>query len=224
VARDDCRLQVGLPDPVATESEIPRSAHAAGKAAPPHRWAARALPRTAAARGYSGRAPRGLPAWESRGRRWACDSSGSAARLDPDLAPPALRPRLRGIPSERVFAAATVDCRRCGGPGSVGFASGSGSPGAGDGALGGGLARWSWLHRVGGDLLDDLTGVSDAAWTSRSFQLPAALAVPCGSRWVASGLPDADAPSALVLEGLAPDFATTSGDGIFNFAFVFHID
>ena len=34
----------------------------------------------------------------------------------------------------------------------------------------------------------------------------------------------ADAPSALVLEGLAPDFATTSGDDIFNFAFVFHID
>ena len=32
------------------------------------------------------------------------------------------------------------------------------------------------------------------------------------------------APSALVLEGLAPDFATTSGDDIFNFAFVFHID
>ena len=32
------------------------------------------------------------------------------------------------------------------------------------------------------------------------------------------------APSALVLEGLAPDFATTSGDAIFNFAFVFHID
>jgi len=28
----------------------------------------------------------------------------------------------------------------------------------------------------------------------------------------------------LVLEGLAPDFATTSGDDIFNFAFVFHID
>ena len=34
----------------------------------------------------------------------------------------------------------------------------------------------------------------------------------------------ADAPSALVLEGLAPDFATTSDDDIFNFAFVFHID
>jgi hypothetical protein len=34
----------------------------------------------------------------------------------------------------------------------------------------------------------------------------------------------ADAPSALVLEGLVLDFATTSGDGIFNFAFVFHID
>ena len=34
----------------------------------------------------------------------------------------------------------------------------------------------------------------------------------------------ADAPSALVLEGLALDFATTSGDDIFNFAFVFHID
>ena len=33
-----------------------------------------------------------------------------------------------------------------------------------------------------------------------------------------------DAPSALVLEGLAPDFTTTSGDDIFNFAFVFHID
>jgi len=32
------------------------------------------------------------------------------------------------------------------------------------------------------------------------------------------------APSALVLEGLAPDFATTSGDDIFNFVFVFHID
>ena len=141
MARDDCRLQVGLPDPVATESEIPRSAHAAGKAAPPRRWAARALPRTAAARGYSGRAPRGLPAWESRGRRRACDSSGSAARLDPDLAPPALRPRLRGIPSERVFATATAGCRWCGDPGSAGFASGSGSPGAGDGALGGGLAQ-----------------------------------------------------------------------------------
>lgn len=142
MARDGCRLQVGLPDPVATESEVPRSAPAAGKAAPPRRWAARARPRTAAAAtGYSGRAPRGLPAWESRGRRRACDSSGSAARLDPDLAPPALRPRLRGIPSERVFAAATAGCRRCGGPGSAGFASGSGSPGAGDGALGGGLAR-----------------------------------------------------------------------------------
>ena len=36
--------------------------------------------------------------------------------------------------------------------------------------------------------------------------------------------PSAIAPSALVLEGLAPDFATTSGDDIFNFAFVFHID
>ena len=34
----------------------------------------------------------------------------------------------------------------------------------------------------------------------------------------------ADAPSALVLEGLALDFATTSGDDIFNFAFIFHID
>ena len=33
----------------------------------------------------------------------------------------------------------------------------------------------------------------------------------------------ADAPSALALEGLAPDFATTSSDDIFNFAFVFHI-
>ena len=33
-----------------------------------------------------------------------------------------------------------------------------------------------------------------------------------------------DVPSALVLERLAPDFATTSGDDIFNFAFVFHID
>ena len=32
VARDGCRLQVGLPDPVATESEVPRSAPAAGKA------------------------------------------------------------------------------------------------------------------------------------------------------------------------------------------------
>jgi len=32
------------------------------------------------------------------------------------------------------------------------------------------------------------------------------------------------APLALVLEGLAPDFATTSGHDIFNFAFVFHID
>ena len=72
--------------------------------------------------------------------------------------------------------------------------------------------------------MGDLTDVSDAAWRSRSSQRPAALAVPCGSRWVASGLPDADAPSALVLEGLAPDFATTSGDDIFNFAFVFHID
>ena len=60
---------------------------------------------------------------------------------DPDLASPALRSRLRGIPSKRVFAAATAGCRRCGGPGSAGFASGSGSPGAGDGALGGGLAR-----------------------------------------------------------------------------------
>ena len=35
VARDGCRLQVGLPDPVATESEVPRSAPAAGKAALP---------------------------------------------------------------------------------------------------------------------------------------------------------------------------------------------
>ena len=34
----------------------------------------------------------------------------------------------------------------------------------------------------------------------------------------------ADMPSALVLEELAPDFATTSGDDIFNFAFIFHID
>ena len=34
----------------------------------------------------------------------------------------------------------------------------------------------------------------------------------------------ADAPLALVLEGLAPDFANISGDDIFNFAFVFHID
>ena len=34
----------------------------------------------------------------------------------------------------------------------------------------------------------------------------------------------ANAPSVLVLEGLAPDFTTTSGDDIFNFAFVFHID
>jgi len=111
VARDGCRLQVGLPDPVATESEVPCSAPAAGKAALPHRWAGRARPRTSAAvaaRGYSGRVPRGLPAWESHGRRRACDSSGFAARLDPDLAPPALRPRLRGIPSERVFAAATA--------------------------------------------------------------------------------------------------------------------
>ena len=33
-----------------------------------------------------------------------------------------------------------------------------------------------------------------------------------------------DAASALVLEGLAPDFATISGDDIFNFVFVFHID
>ena len=72
--------------------------------------------------------------------------------------------------------------------------------------------------------MGDLIGVSDTAWRSRSSQRPVALAVPCGSRWVASGLPDADAPSALVLEGLAPDFATTSGDDIFNFAFVFHID
>ena len=32
------------------------------------------------------------------------------------------------------------------------------------------------------------------------------------------------APSALLLEGLALDFATTSGDDIFIFAFVFHID
>ena len=144
MACDGCRLQVGLPDPVATESDVPCSAPAAGKAALPRHWAARARPRTAAAAaatGYSGRAPRGLLAWESSGRRPACDSSGSAARLDPDLAPPALRPRLRGIPSERVFAAATAGCRRCGGPGSAGFASGSGNPGAGDGALGGGLAR-----------------------------------------------------------------------------------
>ena len=36
--------------------------------------------------------------------------------------------------------------------------------------------------------------------------------------------PSTVAPSALVLEGLAPDFATTSGDDIFNFAFVFYID
>ena len=34
----------------------------------------------------------------------------------------------------------------------------------------------------------------------------------------------ADASSALVLEGLAPDFITTSSDDIFNFVFVFHID
>ena len=32
------------------------------------------------------------------------------------------------------------------------------------------------------------------------------------------------APLALVLEGLVPDFATISGDDIFNFGFVFHID
>ena len=32
------------------------------------------------------------------------------------------------------------------------------------------------------------------------------------------------APSVLVLEGLAPNFATISGDDILNFAFVFHID
>ena len=57
-------------------------------------------------------------------------------------------------------------------------------------------AWWRWLHRVGGDLLGDLTGVSDAAWRSRSSQRLAALAVPCGSRWVASGLPDADLTSA----------------------------
>ena len=42
-------------------------------------------------------------------------------------------------------------------------------------------AWWRWLHRVGGDLLGDLTGVSDAAWRSRSSQRPAALAVLCGS-------------------------------------------
>ena len=42
-------------------------------------------------------------------------------------------------------------------------------------------AWWRWLHGVGGDLLGDLTGVSDAAWRSRSSQRPAALAVPCGS-------------------------------------------
>ena len=34
----------------------------------------------------------------------------------------------------------------------------------------------------------------------------------------------ADAPSALVLKRLATDFATTFGDDIFNFSFVFHID
>ena len=44
--------------------------------------------------------------------------------------------------------------------------------------------------------MGDLSGVSDAAWMSCSSQRPAALAVPCGSRWVASGLPDADLTSA----------------------------
>jgi len=95
----------------------------------------------------------GPPARDRGRRRRACDSSGSAARLDPDLAPPALRPRLRGILSERVFAAATASCRRCGGPGSAGFASGSGIPGARDGALGGGLARKA-LRRGGADFTE----------------------------------------------------------------------
>ena len=67
---------------------------------------------------------------------------------DPDLALPALRSRLRGIPSERVFAAATAGYHRCGGPGSAGFAFGSGNPEVGDGALGGGLARKA-LRRAG---------------------------------------------------------------------------
>ena len=57
-------------------------------------------------------------------------------------------------------------------------------------------AWWRWLHGVGGDLLGDLTGVSDAAWRSRSSQRPAALAVLCGSRWVDSGPPDANLTSA----------------------------
>jgi len=196
------------------------------------------------ATGYSGRAPRGLPAWESRDWRRACDSSGSAARLDPDLAPPALRPRLRGIPSERVFAAATVGCRRCGGPGSAGFASGSGSPGAGDGALGGGLARKA-LRRGGAGF----TELEVTSWViSPAFPtLHGGLVLPSArllwqfrvvhDGWLRGpgcrsdvGLASsgdsssAVAPSALVLEGLAPDFATTSGDDIFNFSFVFHID
>jgi len=42
-------------------------------------------------------------------------------------------------------------------------------------------AWWRWLHGVGGDLLGDLSAISDAAWRSRSSQRPAALAVPCGS-------------------------------------------
>ena len=180
------------------ESEVPRSAPAAGKAAVPRRWAARALPRTAAARGYSGRAPRGLPAWESRRQRRVCDSSGSAARLDPDLAPPALRPRLRGIPSERVFAAATAGCRQCGGPGSAEFASGSGSPGAGDGALGGGLARKA-LRRGGADFTElEVTWVISAAFPTQHGCLVLPSARPLWQlRVVRDGwLPDADPMSA----------------------------
>ena len=160
MARDGCRLQVGLPDPVATELEVPRSATAAGKAAPPCRWAAHVRPRTAAAAtGYSGRPPRGLPTWESRGRRRACDSIGSVAWLI------------------RIWQ------RRLYGPVFVGF------------------------RRRGSSLQPQVSGCrSDVGLASSGDSSPAV------------------APSALVLEGLAPDFTITSGNDIFNFAFVFHID
>ena len=145
--------------------------------------------------GPSGSSRMGVP-------RPACDSSGSAARLDPDLAPPALRPRLRGIPSERVFATATagVPSVRWIGQRRVRIRNrqprGRGRCPRWVACTEGIEAWWRWLHGVGGDLLGDLTGVSDAAWRSRSSQRPAALAVPCGSRWVASRPSDAALTSA----------------------------
>ena len=192
MARDGCRLQVGLPDPVATESEVPRSAPAAGKAAPPRRWAARARPRTsalAAATGYSGRAARGLPAWESHGRRRACDSSSSAAPSSWNPVEAGLRRSHGRLPSVRWPGQRRVRIR-------IRQPRGRGRCPRWGACTEGIEAWWRWLHGVGGDLLGDLTGVSDAAWRSRSSQRPAALAVPCGSRWVASGLPDADPTSA----------------------------